>query len=154
MSTFTIAPIDEPTARAIRAEIESGQRTGRRVTLDEGGAPCRSCLRPAAVGESLWLLSFQPFRGDSCYAVPSPIYLHVEPCRPYEATDRLPDLVRIGLRAVRSYDEHHDLVDGLVGDGTDVETLIDKLLADPRASYLHVHSATAGCYTCRVDRGS
>lgn len=100
----------------------------------------------------MWLLSYQPFRGESLYAAPSPIFLHAKRCAPYDQPNQLPDLVLTGERAVRSYDDRHELVDGAVGAGADVEALIDKLLADDRAAYLHIYSATAGCYTCRVDR--
>jgi hypothetical protein len=36
--------------------------------------------------------------------------------------------------------------------GTSLEPVIDRLLADPAAAYLHIHFASAGCYAARVDR--
>ena len=152
MTAFVITPLGQIEADAIRDEIGSGQRAARLVTLEEPGAPCRSCLQAAAAGDRMWLLSYQPFRGESFYAVPSPIYLHADSCTPYECAGELPALVRTGERAVRSYDAGHGLVDGLVASGAEIETAIEKLLADDRVEYLHVYSATAGCYTCRVDR--
>jgi Protein of unknown function (DUF1203) len=36
--------------------------------------------------------------------------------------------------------------------GDELERAIARLLADPTASYLHVHFAAPGCYAARVDR--
>ena len=148
---FTVTAIDSATAQICRDEVASGTRPGRRVTLDEAGAPCRHCLRPGQIGEDMVLFTYQPFAGDGPYTVPSPIFLHAEGCDPYDDRDELPALLRHGLRAVRSYDDQHDLIDGDVVAGTDLEVAIDRLLNDDRAAYLHVHSATAGCFTCRID---
>jgi hypothetical protein len=37
-------------------------------------------------------------------------------------------------------------------EGEKLEGAIERLLADPRAAYLHVHFAAPGCYAARVDR--
>jgi hypothetical protein len=37
-------------------------------------------------------------------------------------------------------------------EGEKLESAIERLLADPRAAYLHVHFAAPGCYAARVDR--
>jgi hypothetical protein len=152
MPTFQVTPLGEADARAIREEIEAGDRPARLVTLDEPGAPCRCCLRGGEVDEEMWLLTFQPFRGESFYTAASPIFLHVEACAPYVGTDQLPELVLTGQRSVRSYDDHHELVDGIVGSGTEIVAAVHELLANDRADYLHIYSATAGCYTCRIER--
>ena len=60
----------------LRRRITDGRLSARRVVLDEPGAPCRQCLQPGTVGEEMLLFTYQPFRGDSPYAVPSPIFLH------------------------------------------------------------------------------
>jgi len=150
--TFTITPMDEATAAAVRGDITAGRLRARHVVLDEPGAPCRECLQAGRIGEAMVLFCYQPFRGEGPYAVPSPVFLHAAACTPYDDVNRVPELLRSGTRAVRSYDAHHDLVDGEVAAGTEIEVTIDRLFADPRADYLHVHSATAGCYTCRIDR--
>ena len=64
----------------------------------------------------------------------------------------VPIVVRAGLRAVRAYDAADDLIDGDVIPGADIEGLICRFLENDRVAYLHVYSATAGCFTCRVDR--
>ena len=39
-----------------------------------------------------------------------------------------------------------------VVEGIEIETVIDRLLADPEATYLYVHNAKRGCYSDRVER--
>src|SRR5262245_47970507 len=107
---FTVTAIDSTTAQNCRDEIAAGTRPGRRVTLDESSAPCRHCLQPGEVGEEMLLFTYQPFTGTGPYAVPSPIFLHAAGCDPYRTRGEIPGFVRNGLRAVRSYDDRHDLV--------------------------------------------
>jgi hypothetical protein len=149
---FAITAMPTATADRLRAEIEEGRMPARRIALDEVGGPCRHCLRLGAPGERLLLLTYQPFVGEGPYAVPSPIFLHAAPCARYEPTDAIPSFVRTGLRAIRSYDAVDDLLDGEVVEGTQIEAALRRLLDDDRAAYVHVHSADAGCFTCRVDR--
>jgi hypothetical protein len=149
---FVITAMPTPVADALRAGIPTAGTAPRRVVLTEAGAPCRHCLQPGQVGDEMLLVSYQPFAGDSPYAVPSPVFVHAGPCPRYPATSRIPTLVRDGVRAIRSYDAAHELLEGEVASGPAIEPLIDRLLADERVDYLHVYSATAGCFTCRVDR--
>jgi len=37
-------------------------------------------------------------------------------------------------------------------DGTQVETLIERLFANPDAEYIQAHYAKRGCYAARIDR--
>jgi hypothetical protein len=152
MTTFTVTPVGSSTADELRSSVDQGRLPARRVVIDDPGAPCRQCLQPGRVGEEMLLFTYQPFRGEGPYAVPSPIFLHAEACESYSDADRLPELVVGASRNVRSYDANHDLVDGEVAAGEDVESYITKLFGNPKADYIHLYSATAGCFTCRIDR--
>ena len=93
--SFTVTAIHSDVAQRCLAEIDSGVRSARRVTLDEAGAPCRHCLQPGRIGEEMMLFTYQPFTGESPYTVPSPIFLHADHCVRYEL-GRLPALARNG----------------------------------------------------------
>lgn len=148
----TITAIDPVTADALRAGVAAGRLPAQRRILTEAVAPCRQCLRLGAPGEEMLLLTYQPFRGESAYAVPSPIFLHAEPCDTYAASD-LPAFVRDGgLRAIRSYDAGHAIVDGAVVAPAEILGAIGRLLDDERSEYVHVHCAVNGCFTFRADR--
>jgi hypothetical protein len=99
------------------------------------------------------LFTYQPFVGESAYAVPSPVFLHADPCVRHDPAGGIPAFVEEGgLRAVRSYDRGHAIVDGEVTPGAGVAATIDRLLLEERADYVHVHCATYGCFTFRADR--
>jgi hypothetical protein len=53
---------------------------------------------------------------------------------------------------VRAFDADAMMVGFELSEGRDVEGAIGRLLADPRAAYLHVHFAAPGCYAARVER--
>lgn len=149
---FVLTPIDDATAATVRADI-----AGRRIpaeTRTGTGMPCRQCLRPTTRDdEAAYLFTYQPFTGTSPYTVPSPVFLHVEPCASHDPGQLPAFVVDGGLRTVRSYDSNHAIVDGAVVTGADVESAIATLLVDDRAAYVHAHCAVNGCFTFRADRG-
>jgi len=124
----------------------------RAVTADQEGAfPCRRCLQDARVGEALWLLSYDPFLGDSPYRQPGPIYVHQRACAP----DRLDVVPAQQLRrqlGVRAFDADHLMVGAQVIPGVELAATARELLAAPDVAYLHVHNAGPGCFAVRIDR--
>jgi hypothetical protein len=121
-----------------------------RVRADKPNAfPCRRCLRDAEPGETVLLLSYDPFVGASPYSGPGPIYVHDHECTPFDG-DGVPGQLTRRLLSVRAYDERHMLVDADVIDGKDLGDAAQRLLRE--ASYLHVHNARPGCFAARIDR--
>jgi hypothetical protein len=120
-----------------------------RVRVDKPNAfPCRRCLQDGEVGETMRLLSYDPFVGASPYSGPGPIYVHDRDCTPFDGQD-IPDQLTRRLLSVRAYDERHMLLDAEVIDGTELGDTARRLLHD--ASYLHVHNARPGCFAARID---
>jgi Protein of unknown function (DUF1203) len=120
-----------------------------RVRVDKPNAyPCRRCLQDAEVGETMLLLSYDPFVGASPYRGPGPIYVHDRECGTFEG-EGVPDQLTRRLLSVRAYDERHMLVDADVIEGTDLPATAQRLLNG--ASYLHVHNARPGCFAARID---
>jgi hypothetical protein len=54
--------------------------------------------------------------------------------------------------AVRAFDDEAMLIGFELVEGENVEQAIERLLAEPRAAYLHVHFAAPGCYAAHVER--
>jgi hypothetical protein len=131
---------------------DAGNPLHRRVA--DHLSPCRHCLAEAAVGEPVLLGSYHFGRPHGVYWTPSPIFVHGEICEPFEHTDAVPEIVRNRLVSVRVYDAEdmclYDLGD--VCDGSDVERLIDRALADCRTDFANIHTARPGCFLCRVER--
>lgn len=124
-----------------------------RVVVDAPNAyPCRITLEDAAPGEEVLLLTYahQPTRTP--YASTGPIFVRRSAIATRTVINVVPEQQRRRLLSVRAYDHHDCMVDAEVIEGTELEPLIRRFLANPDVSYLHVHNARRGCYACRVDR--
>ena len=64
----------------------------------------------------------------------------------------MPDSLRIRLLSLRAYDDHGMMLNADVVEGKAIETVIERLFADPAVRYIHVHNARRGCYAARVER--
>jgi hypothetical protein len=109
-------------------------------------------LNDAEPGERVILLSFQHQTAASPYRASGPIFVREIATDATIPPNTVPELLRTRLLSVRGYDANGMITEADVIDGSDVETLIVRLLHDERAKYLHVHLARPGCYVCRVDR--
>ncbi len=145
----------QPLPASIAAEL----RTGATVTVvaDESpGYPCRACLRDAALGEELVLVSHDPFAGWSAgetspYRTASPVFLHRRDCTADVDTGRVPDqLVRRRL-SVRAFDERAMMLDGRVVDGVDLEATLEEFAGRADISRVFVHNAGPGCFAATVE---
>lgn len=125
-----------------------------RVVADAPHAfPCRRCLTDAEVGETLVLLSYDPWRVSSAYRQSGPVFVHERECETACPT-RLPEQQTRRLLSLRGYDEQGAPVHCEVIAGTDAEPRLEEMLSDPRTSFVHVHNAAPGCFAVRVDRQS
>jgi len=56
------------------------------------------------------------------------------------------------VMSVRAYNDKGMMVNAAVIPGKELESQIEKFFDDAKVSYLHLHNAGAGCYSCRVER--
>ena len=155
MTAFRCVPIPTATADRFRQTgIDDNGNMLRRVVSDGQGAPCRHCLRNARAGETMLLGSYNLPGPLGIYWTPSPIFLHADPCPRYDAENDIPDVVRSSLVSVRSYDVDdqciYDL--GQAVEGTLVDPVLARAVADPRTKFVNIHTARPGCLLCRVER--
>jgi hypothetical protein len=123
----------------------------RLVAQADGGYPCRISLCDAAPGEELILAHYLHHAVDSPFRASHAIYVRAGQ-EQYDRIDTIPEQLRRRLLSLRAFDREAMLLDADVVDGTALEPLIQRMLADERAAYLHVHFARAGCYAARIDR--
>ena len=57
-----------------------------------------------------------------------------------------------GRARVRAFDVDAMMTGCELVDGREVEAAIERLFANPKAEYLHVHFAAPGCYAAQVER--
>ena len=115
------------------------------------GYPCRVSLRDSQPGDELILLNYEHHPADSPYRMRFAIYVR-KGDETFDAVNDVPDQLRKRTLAVRAFDADAMLIGQELVDGAKVEDAIERLFADPRAAYLHVHFAAPGCYAARVDR--
>ena len=124
----------------------------RRIADDrKPGAPCRVSLTDAKSGDELILANYEHHPVDSPYRMRFAIYVRKGE-ETYDAIDEVPEQLRLRKLAVRAWDADAMMVGCELVDGRELESAIDRLFANPKADYLHVHFAAAGCYAAKVER--
>lgn len=132
---------------------ELAQKGARRMIVDaKPGFPCRIGLADAEIGETVILLPFMHHDVDSPYRASGPIFVRENAKEAQLAPGEIPEVVRSRTMSVRAYDNDGLMIDGAVITGAEIKGQIEKLFADPRIEYLHLHNAGAGCYSCKVER--
>ncbi len=122
----------------------------RRVA-DGPGYPCRISLTDAAPGEEVILVNYEHQDADTPYRARHAVYVRAGEAR-FDAVGEVPQQLRKRLLSVRAFDAEGMMRIADVVDGPELESLIERFLADPAIAYLHVHFARPGCYAARVDR--
>lgn len=134
-------------------EDELNARGMRRLTAGEKpGFPCRVTLQEAEPGETLILLSYEHHRADLPYRAQGPIFVRENATQPFDRVNEIPPVLRGRFLSLRAYDRGGMMSDADVIEGTKVEDLIMRLLADDATQTIHVHYARQGCYACKVER--
>ncbi len=125
----------------------------RRCIADsKPGFPCRVSLEEAEIGEPVILLTYEHHAVDGPYRGAGPVYVRQYANQALLKVNEVPDVVRGRLISVRAYDEHALMVASEVVEGSNLEQQIEQFFEDDRISYLHLHNAKPGCFSCRVDR--
>lgn len=129
-------------------------RPAERRDPDGGGNPYRHCLDDIAEGDGMLVAPYRPLPMPQRYAETGPVFLHVAPCARWTGAGLPPVLARREHAMVRAYD-----ADDRIVYGTEQRVVVAELdgtakalLTRPEVRYVHVRSASNGCFTCRVDR--
>ena len=129
---------------------ELAARGAVRRTAD-GAYPCRISLTDSAPGDALILVNYEHHPVDSPYRMCFAIYVR-EGEQTYDKVDDVPEQLRTRTLAARAFDADGMMVARELVEGSGLEDAIERLLSEPRAAYLHIHYAAAGCYAARVER--
>ena len=125
----------------------------RRVIAGESDRlPCRISLVDAACGDELLLLPYPHQPADTPYNASGPIYVRRAARQKILDAGEIPDYVSRRLISVRGYDADHFMIDADVCDGPNVAAEIERQFRNPLVSYIHLHNAKRGCYSCLVNR--
>jgi hypothetical protein len=149
--TFRITglPAEDFTHLFELSDAELAAQGAVRRTAD-GPYPCRVSLTDASAGDELILVNYEHHPVDSPYRMRFAIYVRKGE-ETYDKVDEVPQQLRTRTLAARSFDADGMMVERELVEGTALEGAIGRLLANPRAAYLHVHFAAPGCYAARVE---
>jgi hypothetical protein len=155
MSTFRCVPIETTVADRFRKTgVDDGGNTVRWEIADHDGYPCRHCLRETRTGQKVLLGSYHLLRPRGIYWTPSPVFVHSASCIRYDRDNEIPEIVRNRLVSVRAYGADDMVIYGLgdVGDGREVDGIVERCLSESRTAYVNVHTARPGCLLCTIER--
>ena len=119
--------------------------------IADGPRPCRISLTDASPGDELILVNYEHHAVASPYRMRFAIYVRKDE-QTFDAVDTVPEQLRRRTLAVRAFDGDAMMVGHELVEGEKLESAIERLFADPRPAYLHVHFAAPGCYAARIER--
>jgi hypothetical protein len=133
------------------AELAAQGAVRRTADARNPGYPCRVSLTDSRPGDELILVNHEHHEVESPYRMRFAIYVR-EGEETYDKVDEVPEQLRLRTLAVRAFDADAMMAGWELVEGRDLEAAIERLFANPRAAYLHVHYAAPGCYAARVER--
>lgn len=116
------------------------------------GFPCRVSLRDAEPGERVLLMNYEHQPAATPYRSAHAIYVIDGAGEAAPEVDEVPELMRVRLLSVRAFSKDDRILGADIATSHAIAPLFERLLADPRVSYLHAHYARFGCFAARVDR--
>ena len=129
------------------------ERGVQRITVtDNPGFPCRITLEDAEIGESVLLLNYEHLAVESPYRSAHALFVRENATASASFENEIPVYLQNRQLSVRSFDTSGNMLDADTCTGKQLESLIERLLDDELADYLHVHNAARGCYLARVSR--
>jgi hypothetical protein len=151
MTDIEIIAIDPDRLKTMRdnGSDEFGNPWTLRVA--EGWEPLRCCLRKPEVGEEIALICYSPWTRQSPWAESGPIFVHFGQCDghsggyPAEVGHGKTMLNPFDADGARVYD-HITFIEP----GEDHEGIVRALALRPEVDFVHVRSASAGCFTFEV----
>ena len=153
MIAYRTIPVPDTLSEKVRSTLTApGYGHPAHVEVATGYGPCRSCLATFAQGEEERILfTYDPFHGIDPYPSPGPVFIHRDPCRPYDGT-AFPEGLRGLPLTLEGYGSDRWIVAReRVADG-DVDGAVDRLFAHSEVGYIHVRNTEAGCYVARIER--
>lgn len=155
-AAFRISAIPPQDLDRIRAAGKDDFGNPLEVSVDEqGGSPLRCCLRPAAPGDRLMLIAYQPFNRPGPYAEVGPIFVHAERCAGYIEPSQYPSGYRDWDPMIfrpYHYDGRMAYPALTMVEGPEAEQAIETIFADPAIEMIHSRNVYAGCYMFAIHR--
>jgi hypothetical protein len=157
MSELDIIAIDPARLDAIRVAGADEEGNPFTPASAEGWEPLRCCLRRAAEGEQIALISYAHFTTPSPWREVGPVFVHAQACKGYHDSAAIPEDFRVGPRVLRTYHADGSMdYDNItyVHTGEEIAPRVAELLARPGVAEVHLRAHQAQCFLCAVKLAS
>ncbi len=158
MAKLTFVPLPPDIVAHYRAGgLDANGRPPEPCVSNGSGNPCRACLRDIAYGEPMLIVGHKPFASTQPYAETGPIFLHAKACEPpAEASAVPPVIAERDQFLIRGYSADERIVDGTgsLVRMEELENACHMLFQRDTVVFIHIRSATNGCFQCRVEKGA
>lgn len=135
------------------SDADLARHNARRYIADQKpGFPDRVEIRDAEPGESVLLVNYMHQPAETPYRASHAVFIREGAEKTYDRIGEIPPALNGRLIALRAFDADHMIVDADIAEGSALEPLIERLLANPQAAYLQAHFAKYGCYAARIER--
>lgn len=153
--TFQIHGLDRQTFAPLFELSDADLAAHRAVRVTAAakpGFPDRIALRDAEPGETLLLVNYEHQGADGPYRSSHAVYVSQTAAEAALTVDSLPPYFTSRSISLRAFDGNGMILRAELVDGAGAAPVIEAMLADPKAAYLHAHFAKYGCFAARVDR--
>jgi Protein of unknown function (DUF1203) len=135
-------------------EPDANNQLPERRVAENGGLPCRHCLRMIGKGEEYLILALRPFPAPQPYAELGPIFLHAVACERGGGDATIPAFLDSPRYIVRGYGADDRIVygTGTIAATPEIPATAQNVFDNVAVKYIHVRSASNNCYHCRIDR--
>ncbi|MEM9764959.1 MAG: DUF1203 domain-containing protein [Pseudomonadota bacterium] len=157
MPAIYFDPIPTQAARELQAGgADANGQPAERAVSDGDGNPCRHCLCEIPAGQGMLVLSWRPFSTRQPYAETGPVFLCADACDAYTG-ETVPEVLTTSASyMIRGYGENERIVygTGAVVAAEDIAARAAEILSRPGTAFVHVRSASNGCFQCAIRRRS
>jgi len=114
--------------------------------------PCRVSLQDAEVGETVLAILYEHHSVKGPYRSSGPIFVRKNAKTTSLGVNEIPGMLRHRLLSVRGYSSKSQMVEGEVGTGDELESVLQKQFQNSSVEYVHIHNAGPGCFNCEVKK--
>ena len=155
MITFQLSGLHHAQFESLNGLTDAGLRARgifRTRASASPGFPCRISLEDAPVGEEVLLLPYLHHDVAGPYRALGPIYIRRGASQAILSPGVVPDYVSHRVISIRGYDRSNMMIAADVSPGAGVGSRLLELFQNQDVSYVHLHNAKQGCFSCLAAR--
>jgi len=134
------------------SDEQLAERGAVRMTVSDGGFPCRVSLTDRAIGESVLLVNHVSHDVANPYRASHAIFVTEIDQEPAEYVDRVPPVFEPRVLSLRGFDRDGMMAEAILTQPGEADAGIRRLFANPDIATIHAHNATRGCFAAKIER--